>query len=152
MKINDLLVFSFLARKSGVLSFQTDLASNNENTASFVVIADMHSVSSFAFQHENDSSDLQNQWKSLTFILNNIKSNYTNTDIIMAPGDLTSLGKLPNKFIQDMTGIENENDAIYNATMTSYAKANELYQEAGFTTYLPCLGDHEIGKQTNCYI
>lgn len=115
-----------------------------------MVIADMHSMSSFAFQNENDSSDLQNQWKSLTSILKNIQSNYSNTDIIMAPpGDITSFGKMQNKFIKDMTGIENENNAIYNATMTSYAKANKLYREAGFTTYLPSLGDHEIGEQTN---
>ena len=63
----------------------------------------------------------------------------------MAPGDLTSFGKVLNKFIQEMNGIEDENDAVYNTTMTSYAKTNELYQEAGFTIYLPCLGDHEIG-------
>ncbi|GFH53361.1 hypothetical protein CTEN210_09837 [Chaetoceros tenuissimus] len=146
MKINFLLVFPFLAaRTSGVLSFQTDLTNNSEKSTSFVVIADMHSMSSFAFQTENESAELQNQWRSLTSILNNIKSNYSNTDVVMAPGDLSSFGQIPNKFIQDMTGIENENDAVYNATMTSYAKANELYQEAGFTKYLPCLGDHEIG-------
>lgn len=94
MKINFLpIVFPFLAKS--VLSLQTndttnDLASSNENAASFVVIADMHSMSSFAFQNENGSPDLQNQWKSLTSILRNIKSNYSNTDIVMAPGDLTS--------------------------------------------------------------
>ena len=97
--------------------------SSNENTASFVAIADMHSMSSFAFQNENGSADLQNQWKSLTSILHN----HSNTDIVVAPGDQTSFGKVLNKFIQEMNGIEDENDAVYNATMTSYAKTNELY-------------------------
>ena len=38
---------------------------------------------------------------------------------------------------------------VYNATMTTYSKTNELFQEAGFTTLLPCLGDHEIGMYMN---
>ena len=81
------------------------LLAANENTASFVVMADVHSMSNFLL------IDPENLWNSLTPILSNIKSNYSNTDIVMAPGDLTSFGRLQNKRIQEITGIEDENDA-----------------------------------------
>ena len=123
-------------------------ASTNANDGtSFLVIADMHSMSEFAFEDQwpSDSDYLQQTWNDLTSIVENIKQNYADTEIVLAPGDITSFGKMSNDKIQNMTGIEDENDAVYHATMTAFGKTNELYQGAGFTTFLPCLGDHEIG-------
>lgn len=117
---------------------------NGDNGISFLVIADMHHMSSFAFE-DNFFSDLQHLWNNLTDILENVKENYAHTEIVLAPGDISSFGQISNDKIKNMTGIEDENDAVYDATMRTFVKTNELYQGAGFTTFLPCLGDHEIG-------
>eukprot|EP00984_Skeletonema_dohrnii_P038600 scaffold42040_cov194-Skeletonema_dohrnii-CCMP3373.AAC.1 len=44
-----------------------------------------------------------------------------------------------------LTGKSDENEAVYDAAVTSYTKTNEVYQEVGFSTWIPCVGDHEIG-------
>ena len=117
------------------------------NNASFLVIADMHSMSAFAFEDQFPSSKLQLKWNNLTDILENIKENYADTEIVLAPGDISSFGQISNDKIKNKTGIKDENDAVYNATMRTFGKTNEMYQGAGFTTFLPCLGDHEIGGE-----
>ena len=117
------------------------------NNVSFLVIADMHSMSSFAFADKYRSSKLQLKWDNLTDILENIKENYADTEIVLAPGDISSFGGISNDKIKKKTRIKDENDAVYDATMRAFGRTNELYQGAGFTTFLPCIGDHEIGGE-----
>ena len=120
---------------------------NGDDGTSFLVIADMHSMSAFAFQDKYSSSKLQQKWNNLTDILENIKDNYADTEIVLAPGDISSFGQISNDKIRKKSRIEDENDAVYNVTMRTFGETNELYQGAGFTTFLPCLGDHEIGGE-----
>ena len=149
MRINFLLLFPFLA--PSILSFETndqnELASSNGNDVSFVVIADMHSMSKFAFQGDNPTTNLQHRWWKLTNIMENIRNNYVNDTeaLLLAPGDLVSFGQLSNEEIKKKSGIEDENDAVYFASTESYEKTNELY--SGFSTLLPCIGDHELGGE-----
>ena len=119
-----------------------------ENNVSFLVIADMHSMSQFAFEDKYRlSPKLQLKWNNLTDILENIKENYADTEIVLAPGDISSFGGISNDKIKKKTRIKDENDAVYDATMRAFGRTNELYQGAGFTTFLPCIGDHEIGGE-----
>jgi thymidylate kinase len=154
MKINSLLLFSFLA--TSVLSFEKndekELTSSSENGVSFVVIADMHSMSKFAFQGDNPSIANQRQWEKLTDIMENIRNNYINDTeaLLLAPGDLVSFGQTSNEDIQKKSGIEDENEAVYFASAESYKKANELY--SGFSTLLPSIGDHELGGESEKFI
>ena len=154
MKINSLLLFPFLA--TSVLSFENDneeeLASSNENAVSFVVIADMHSMSKFAFQGDNPTINSERQFFRLTKIMENIRNNYVNDTeaILLAPGDLVSFGQTSNEKIQEKSGIEDENDAVYFASTESYEKANELY--SGFSTLLPSIGDHELGGESKTFV
>eukprot|EP00984_Skeletonema_dohrnii_P037142 scaffold38898_cov155-Skeletonema_dohrnii-CCMP3373.AAC.2 len=67
------------------------------------------------------------------------------TDLVIAPGDVTAFGNISNGEFMSQTGLSDENEAVYDASTTSYTKTNELYQGAGFRTYIPCVGDHEIG-------
>eukprot|EP00573_Skeletonema_grethae_P008867 CAMPEP_0201711174 /NCGR_PEP_ID=MMETSP0578-20130828/59006_1 /ASSEMBLY_ACC=CAM_ASM_000663 /TAXON_ID=267565 /ORGANISM="Skeletonema grethea, Strain CCMP 1804" /LENGTH=816 /DNA_ID=CAMNT_0048200223 /DNA_START=396 /DNA_END=2843 /DNA_ORIENTATION=+ len=84
---------------------------------------------------------------SLTTILQNIRDNYSGeTDIVVSPGDVVSFGPMRGfETYMDLTGKSDENEAVYDAAMTSYTMTNEVYQGAGFSTYIPCIGDHEIG-------
>jgi hypothetical protein len=113
---------------------------SGDNDLSFLVIADMHTMSEFVY----NSSDIH-LFNTLTAILQNIQDNYIETDIVLAPGDVVSFGGTTNEKLISLTGIPDENEAVYNAAVTSYTKTIELYQEAGFITYMPCVGDHEIG-------
>lgn len=154
MKINSLLLFPFLA--TSVLSFEKnneeELVSSNENAVSFVVIADMHSMSKFAFQGDNPTTNQQHQFFRLTKIIENIRNNYVNDTeaILLAPGDLVSFGGTSNEKIQEKSGIEDENEAVYFASTESYEKANELY--SGFSTLLPSIGDHELGGESKAFV
>ena len=67
------------------------------------------------------------------------------TDLVIAPGDVAAFGNISNGEFMSQTGLSDENEAVYDASTTSYTKTNELYQGAGFGTYIPCVGDHEIG-------
>ena len=124
------------------------MASARGDNVSFLVIADLHSMSNFAFEkYANNPSRIKN-FNSLKAILENIRDNYmkNETDIVVAPGDVVSFGSMKTyeKFTSG-TGLLDENEAVYAAAIESYRKTNELYEEAGFNTYIPCIGDHEIG-------
>jgi len=114
---------------------------SGDNHVSFLVIADMHTMSGFVWNPSN--IQLKN---TLTTILQNIRDKYVGeTDIVLAPGDVVSFGGQSNAKLMSLTGKSDENEAVYDAAVTSYTKTNEVYQEAGFSTWIPCVGDHEIG-------
>lgn len=154
MKINSLFLFPFLA--TSVLSIEKnnegEVASSNENGVSFVVIADMHSMSKFAFQGDDPTTNSEHLFFRLTKIMKNIRNNYVNDTeaILLAPGDLVSFGQLSNEDIQKKSGIEDENDAVYFASTESSKKANELF--SGFSTLLPSIGDHELGGEPKKFV
>ena len=108
----------------------TATGSGGENDLSFLVIADMHTMSNFLRNPSN--IQLKN---SLTTILQNIRDNHVGeTDIVVSPGDVVSFGSLRGfEKLMDLTGISDENEAVYDAAMTCYNMTNEVYQEAGFT-------------------
>lgn len=112
-----------------------------ENDLSFVVIADMHTMSNFLWNRSNTVLKT-----TLTTILQNIRENYVGeTNIVLAPGDVVSFGGTTNEKLLNLTGKPDINEAVSDAAITSYSKTNEVYQEAGFSTFIPCIGDHEIG-------
>ena len=63
-------------------------------------------------------------------------------------GDSTSFGRLSNKYIADVMGTSNENEAVYEASLETAKTMMQAFDMTGFTKVLPCLGDHELGKQT----
>jgi len=137
------LTTTFTALLSVLVSAaSTATGSGGENDLSFLVIADMHTMSNFLW----DPSNIQLK-NSLTTILQNIRDNHVGeTDIVVSPGDVVSFGGLRGfEKLMDLTGKTDENEAVYDAAMTCYSMTNEVYQEAGFSTYIPCIGDHEIG-------
>lgn len=127
-----------------VLASASSVASGSgagENDLSFVVIADMHSMSNFLWNRSNTVLKT-----TLTTILQNIRENYVGeTNIVLAPGDVVSFGGKTNEELLNLTGKPDINEAVSDAAITSYSKTNEVYQEAGFSTFIPCIGDHEIG-------
>ena len=130
-----------------LLSKMTSIASATSDNVSFLVIADLHSMSNFAFEKYADSPLNIKKFNSLKAVLQNIRDNYMNdTDIVVAPGDVVSFGGMRTyeKFTSG-TGLLDENEAVYAAAIESYRKTNELYEGVGFNTYIPCIGDHEIG-------
>ena len=100
----------------------------------------------FAFEDKDSASNLQ-LWSNLKSSLQAIRDSYMNeTDLVVAPGDVVSFGKLRSyDMFTSGTGLSDQNEAVYAAAMSSYSKTNELYGGAGFSTYIPCVGDHEIG-------
>ena len=119
----------------------TTASMGGDNDLSFLVIADMHTMSSFVWKPFNIQLK-----DTLTTILQNIRDNYVGeTDIVLSPGDVVSFGPISNEKLASLTGKSDKNEAVYDAALTSYTKTNEVYGEVGFTTYIPCVGDHEIG-------
>jgi len=129
-----------------MLSAMTSIATARGDSVSFLVIADLHSMSHFAFEKDAISPDNIQRFNSLKAILKNIRDNYMKeTDIVVAPGDVVSFGGWKNEKYTSGTGLSDENGAVYAAAISSYRKTKELYDGAGFTTLIACIGDHEIG-------
>lgn len=132
------VLLSVLASASTVLASGSGAG---ENDLSFVVIADMHTMSNFLWNR----SDIVLK-TTLKTILQNIRENYVGeTNIVLAPGDVVSFGGTTNEKLLNLTGKPDINEAVSDAAITSYSKTNEVHQEAGFSTFIPCIGDHEIG-------
>jgi len=143
LALTAMLLFRKLATTTVLLSMLASTAASvgGDNDLSFLVIADLHAMSDFVSNHSN--IELKN---TLTAILQNIRDNYIGeTDIVLAPGDVVGFGQMSNENLISLTGKSDINEAVFDAASTSYAKTNEVYQAAGFTTHIPCVGDHEIG-------
>lgn len=138
---------------ANVRDLSQEMASD-ENSASFLVIADLHTMSTFAFQDQNLSPASQYSWNNLTSIMDNIRYNYVKDSdaLVLAPGDLVSFGQLSNDKIKRKSGFEDENDAVYSASIKSYAQTRKLLIASGFSTFLPSIGDHEIGGELTKFI
>jgi hypothetical protein len=79
-------------------------------------------------------------WNNLTTTKANVRQIISKGLIssLRQEGDVISFGGIRNEALVSQTGVSDENDAVYIAATTSYNKTNELYQGAGFFTYLPC--------------
>ena len=90
----------------------TTASMGGDNDLSFLVIADMHTMSSFVW----NPSNIQLK-DTLTTILLNIRDNYVGeTDIVLAPGDVVSFESISNEKLASLTGKSDENEAVYDYT------------------------------------
>ncbi len=120
----------------------------------FLVMADIHDFTDFSWANieENKQTD---QWYQISNIMKEIKSSYGG-ELVILPGDQVSYGKVPlQTFVDNLSDDDNEGNhngsqlspqaAIYKGAMYCYKSILALFEEVGYDTILPTVGDHEIG-------
>ena len=119
------------------------VASANEDSFSFVVMADIHAFTSLSFSPFDNSSST---WVHGKRILKNIKENYGRGEFVVMPGDGASYGGMSNeKIAAKLGGDFSSYDAVYQSGVKCHTSTKALFHAAGFDTLLPTVGDHELG-------
>jgi len=118
---------------------------------SFVVFADIHGLTPFAFDPLDENLE---SWQTSLDILKNIKHTHLDDDggvgggeIVLLPGDVLSFGGMSNPNIVKKLGQPSlsETESIYTASKNCYKTTKELFRQAGYGTVLAAVGDHELG-------
>lgn len=121
-----------------------NLTKSQNGQFTFLVMADLHSFTKVILP----DVDLDVWKNTTTSILENIKNSFApDGEIVLVPGDYASFGRLSNKYIAEVMGTSNENEAVYEASLATAKTMMQAFDMTGFTKVLPCLGDHELGKQ-----
>jgi len=118
--------------------------SANEESFSFVVMADIHDFAPFSFNPFNNTS--LPTWIVGESILKNIKDNFGGGEFVVMVGDGASYGSMTNAEISTKLGGQLPySDAVYQMSVNCHSSTKALFQAAGFNTLLPTVGDHELG-------
>ena len=142
MKILDSACAIFVA-----LSYIIPLISATDETQtwSFTVLADVHGLTPFSFNPFNES---MHTWAEGEPIIRNIKENYGG-EIAILPGDLVSYGGITTAQIVENIGgrmsTMSDSESVYTAGLNCYRTTRDLFQKVGYEHLLAAVGDHELG-------
>ena len=133
-----------------LLSTLSTAVSANEESFSFVVMADIHSLTPFSFDPFNTSSPT---WIVGESILKNIKDNFGGGEFVVMVGDGASYGGMTNAEISAKLGGQLPySNAVYQMGVNCHSSTKALFQAAGFDTLLPTVGDHELGGNNGFFV
>jgi len=140
MKILDHNACTIFVALSYIIPFIS--ATDETQTWSFTVLADVHSLTPFAFNPFNES---MSTWTEGEPILRNIKDNYGG-EIAILPGDIVSYGGMSTaRIVEEIGGTMSDSESVYTAGVNCYRTTRHLFQKVGYDHLLAVVGDHELG-------
>ncbi len=121
---------------------------NGGDDWTFLVMSDIHDFTDFSWANLEENKKT-NQWYQISNIMKKIKRSYGG-ELVILPGDQVSYGKVSLQTFVDNLSDRGGNQlspqtAIYKGARYCYKSMLALFEEVGYDTVLPTVGDHEIG-------
>lgn len=110
----------------------------------FVVMSDIHSMASYSWANTTENRDLDS-YKDKLRVLTHINDNYGG-EFVALPGDIASYGPLSlDTIVRRIGGDLPVEEAVYKAGRNCFNTTRQLFRDAGYSTLLATIGDHDIG-------